>query len=94
MNEEPFDKLLEWLDLDREQAAQKHESIRQRLIRSYVCNGCGDCAEELADKTIDRVITKLQKGEVPQNYVGNKAHYFLAFASYIRQEYFRIFPRV
>ena len=89
MSQNNFDRLLEWLGPDREKAAEKYEGIRLRLIRSYVCGGCGDDAEDLADRTIDRVIRKLEKGEVPEPYIGEKAHYFLGCAAYIRQEHFR-----
>ena len=89
MNQNDLDMLLEWLGPDREKAAEKYEAIRARLIRSYRCGGCGNQAEDLADRTIDRVIRKLEKGEVPAPYVGEKAHYFLGCAPYIRQEYFR-----
>ena len=89
MSQNNFDRLLEWLGPDREKAAEKYEGIRLRLIRSYMCGGCGDDAENLADKTIDRVIRKLEKGEVPEPYIGEKAHYFLGCAAYIRQEHFR-----
>jgi DNA-directed RNA polymerase specialized sigma24 family protein len=89
MNQEPFDKLLEWLERDREQAAQKYEKIRHRLIRFFICNRCGDDAECLADETFDRVMRKLKKGEVPTPYVGEKSHYFIGFARHIAEEHER-----
>lgn len=84
-----FEKLLAWLEPEREEAAQKHEKIRLRLIKYYVCNGCGDDAEHLADRAIDRVMRKLGAGEVPEPYIGDKTLYFLAFANNLRHEHFR-----
>jgi DNA-directed RNA polymerase specialized sigma24 family protein len=52
---EAFDKLLRWLDPDREKAGEKYEDIRRRLIRFFTCRGC-DIPEELADATINRVV--------------------------------------
>ena len=87
LTQESFDELLTWLDSNREEAAAKYESIRHRLIRYFVWNGCGDQDEELTDKTFDRVAKKLEVGEVPEPFTGDKALYFLAFASNIRREH-------
>jgi len=84
-----FEGLLSWLDPDREEAARTYERIRLRLIKYFVCNSCGDDAEDLADRTIDRVMRKLTSAEVPEPYAGDKTFYFLAFASNLRHEYFR-----
>jgi DNA-directed RNA polymerase specialized sigma24 family protein len=84
--QESFERLLAWLDLDREKAAQKYEMVRNRLIKYFVCNGCGDDAEDLADKTFDRVMGKLEEREIPEPFTGDKPLYFLAFAKNIRRE--------
>lgn len=84
-----FEKLLAWLEPDREEAAQEHEKIRLRLIKYFVCNGCGDDAEHLADLAFDRVMHKLVAGKVPEPYIGEKTLYFLAFAHNLRHEHFR-----
>ena len=70
---ESFDALLEWLDPDREKAAQRYEVIRAGLIRILVSNGLSD-AEHYADVTIDRVIKRLP--EIRVTYVGDPAKYF------------------
>ena len=59
LSQEAFDALLKWLDSDREQAAMKYEEIRKRLLRSLP----DDCveAEDLADETINRVVSKLDE---------------------------------
>ena len=70
---ELFDALLEWLDPDREKAAQRYEAIRAGLIRIFVAKGVSD-AEECTDDTIDRVMKRLP--EIQADYVGDPARYF------------------
>ncbi len=89
LTQEDFDRLLQWLDPDRDQAAEKYEKIRLRLIKIFVGRGCGDDAEELADKTIDRVSRKLKAGDVPGPFVGDKAIYFQSFVNNICHERIR-----
>jgi hypothetical protein len=55
---ESFQMLLGWLDANVESAGEKYEKIRGRLIRLFVRRGCHE-AELLADRTIDRVISKV-----------------------------------
>jgi DNA-directed RNA polymerase specialized sigma24 family protein len=86
LTQESFEKLLTWLDSNREEAAAKYESTRLRLIKYFTCNGCGDQAEDLADESFDRVAKKLERGEIPEPFTGNKPLYFLAFAKNIRLE--------
>jgi hypothetical protein len=80
---EDFDKLLLWLDSDRDAAGKKYERIRYRLIRIFACRGCCD-AEDLADKCVDRVTAKIDW--LLQNYEGNPALYFYAVAKKIYLE--------
>jgi DNA-directed RNA polymerase specialized sigma24 family protein len=89
LGQESFEKLLTWLDSNREEAAAKYEGIRGRLIKYFTCNGCGDQAEDLGDETLDRVAKKLERNEIPEPFTGNKALYFLAFAKNIRLENIR-----
>ena len=86
---ESFEKLLTWLDSNREEAAVEYENIRLRLIKFFICNGCGDRAEDLADETFDRFASRLDQGEVPEPFTGDKRLYFFAFARNIRLENFR-----
>ena len=86
MNQEQFEQLLHWLDPDREKAGLKYESIRRRLIKIFVCNGC-DVPEDLADQTINRVARKLP--EIRGTYVGEPAPYFRGVASKIYLEWTR-----
>lgn len=87
LTQESFEKLLTWLDSNREEAAAKYETVRVRLVKYFVCNGCGDQDEDLADKTFDRVMKKLERNEIPEPFTGDKVLYFLAFARNIRLEH-------
>jgi len=78
LTQESFDKLLAWLDADREQAGQKYEEIRRELIRYFLIRGYYSQSEELADETINRVAQNLDK--VPEEYMSDPARYFLYIA--------------
>ncbi len=80
---EPFDALLEWLDLDREKAGQRYEVIRAGLIRIFVSKGVSD-AEYYTDEAIDRVMKRLP--EIQATYVGDPARYFHGVARNIVME--------
>ena len=84
-----FDKMLSWLDADREQAGKRYEKIRRRLIEIFASRGCQE-AEDLADETINRVARKSQ--DVAEGYVGDPAYYFYAVAKKIILEYLRAKP--
>lgn len=86
LSQEPFDRLLAWLDRDREYAGRKYEEIRYKLIKFFTCRGC-PVSEELADQTIDRVANKMS--EVAESYVGDPALYFYAVARNIYLEYLK-----
>jgi hypothetical protein len=86
--QESLEKLLAWLNSNREGGAEKYERIRLRLIKYFTCNGCGDDDEHLADETIDRVMRRLERNEVPEPFTGDKVLYFLAFAKNVRQEHY------
>jgi DNA-directed RNA polymerase specialized sigma24 family protein len=84
--QDPFDALLEWLDPDRDIAAQKYETIRAGLIRIFIAKGLSN-AEDLADEAFSRVSERLP--EIKDTYVGNPAHYFRGFARYLIMEGYR-----
>ena len=56
-----FDRLLQQLDPDREQAGLKYEAIRQKLTNLFRWRGCAQ-PEEYVDMTMDRVTRKFQEG--------------------------------
>lgn len=80
---EAFDKLLFWLNSDRDKAGEKYEKIRFRLIRIFGCQGCYD-PEDLADETINVVASKIDW--LIANYQGDPALYFYGVAKKIYLE--------
>jgi DNA-directed RNA polymerase specialized sigma24 family protein len=86
-----FERLLFWLNPDRDQAAQKYEAVRRRLIEIFASRGFSD-AERLADDTIDRVISKVEK--VSDGWVGDPAYFFLGVARKIMLENSKPAPSV
>jgi RNA polymerase sigma factor (sigma-70 family) len=89
ITQEAFDGLLNWLDANREEAAQKYEKIRTRLIKIFACRGCGE-ADELADETINRVTAKVDS--IASSYSGDPALYFYGVAQKVHLEYLRSRP--
>ena len=81
--QEGFDKLLAWLDPDREKAGQNYQRIRSRLVKIFACHGCLE-PDALADETIDRVITKIDW--LVTNYVGDPTLYFCGVARNVLKE--------
>lgn len=55
---EAFDKMLSWLDADREKAGEEYEKIRQKLIKLFKWRNCRP-EEEYADITINRVMRRI-----------------------------------
>lgn len=86
LNPQSFEKMLDWLDKDREIAGRKYEAIRLRLIKVLNYRGCLD-GESLADEAIDRVTRKIES--LAETYEGDPAYYFLSVANKIYLEYQR-----
>jgi DNA-directed RNA polymerase specialized sigma24 family protein len=86
LTQEAFDRLLDWLDPDREQAGRKYEAIRLRLIKILTSRACLE-AERLTDETMNRVTSKVE--EIAKGYVGDPALYFYAVAQKVHLEYLR-----
>jgi DNA-directed RNA polymerase specialized sigma24 family protein len=86
ITQESFDRLLRWLDPDRERAGAKYETIRRRLVAIFTSRGCHE-AEDLADETINRVTAKVH--EIAEGYTGEPALYFYGVASRVHLEYLR-----
>lgn len=89
ITQESFDKLLAWLDPDRERAGQTYEWIRLKLIKIFRCRGCAT-PEDLTDETINRVTRKMQ--EIADIYVGDPALYFYGVAHKVILEYVKKRP--
>lgn len=86
LTQESFDLLLGWLQGDREEAGQKYERIRLRLIKIFTCRGCAE-AEDLADEAINRVVSRVK--EIAATYQGDPALYFYGVANKLHLEYLR-----
>jgi RNA polymerase sigma factor (sigma-70 family) len=86
LSQEQFDALLNWLAPEREQAGQKYEEIRTRLIKIFTCRGCYE-PEDLADETINRVISRLH--EIRDQFKGDCSKYFYGVANKVHLEYLR-----
>ncbi|HEV7645021.1 MAG TPA: sigma-70 family RNA polymerase sigma factor [Pyrinomonadaceae bacterium] len=84
---EAFNTLLEWLDPDREEAGRKYEVIRGGLIKMFITRGCIE-AENLADRTIDRVATKVKK--IRDTFIGDPTGYFHGVARNIYLEHVKV----
>jgi RNA polymerase sigma factor (sigma-70 family) len=89
LNQEAFEKLLAWLNPNREQAGMKYEEIRRKLIFILTCRGC-TCPEDLADDTINRVARKIP--EIIDNYLGDPSLYFYGVTHKVHLEYVRKKP--
>jgi len=86
INPEAFEKMLLWLNENRDSAGRKYEAIRLRLIKIFSYRQCSH-AEELTDKTIDRVVQKIDA--IAKTYEGDPAFYFLKVADHIYRENLR-----
>jgi RNA polymerase sigma factor (sigma-70 family) len=86
ITKEQFDSLLSWLSSDRELAGTKYETIRGGLVRVFVSKGFND-AEDLADETINRVITRL--ADIRDTYDGEPSRYFHGVARNVLREQIR-----
>ena len=82
-SQDAFEKLLAWLDSDRDKAAEKYERIYFRLVRVFATRGRPD-AEELADQTFNVVTSKIT--ELVGSYHGEPALYFYGVGKKIYQE--------
>ena len=77
---EGFEKLLLWLNPDRDKAGESYEKIRLRLIRIFACRGCCD-PEDLADQSINVVVARIDW--LVENFRGDPALYFYGVAKKI-----------
>ncbi|MGH9762558.1 MAG: hypothetical protein ACREDR_27390, partial [Blastocatellia bacterium] len=62
LSEAALDALLRLLDPDRDEAGRKYELLRLKLIKFFRARKSPDPDED-ADKTIDRVCSKIINGE-------------------------------
>jgi len=57
------------LSPDQEDAGKKYETLRIKLVRFFEWRGCHQ-TDYCADKTIDRVMQKMDEGQVISNFIG------------------------
>jgi hypothetical protein len=74
-----------WIPTHRGQG-EKYQRVHTRLIKIFICRG-SHIAQDLADKTINRVARKL--AEIQATYVGDPAYYFAGVANFIYKESLR-----
>jgi RNA polymerase sigma factor (sigma-70 family) len=86
LSQEHFDRLLTWLDQDRERAGLAYEEIRRRLTTIFAARGCS-LPEDLADETLDRVARRV--ADIAATYSGDKAKYFFGVATNVHHEYLK-----
>ena len=84
LSPENFERLLNWLHPNREEAGQEYQRIRALLIKNFQAHGCY-LPDKLADETMDRVAQKL-KEETIEKWVGDKEPFFYRVAYYILLE--------
>lgn len=82
-SQEAFEKLLAWLDSDRDKAIEKYQQIYFRLVRIFAAKGCFD-AEDLADQTVNVVASKIDW--LRETFRGDPALFFYGVAKKIHQE--------
>jgi len=86
LTQDDFDKLLRWLDPDRDKAGEKLIKIQSRLISVYSSRGCID-PEFVADKTTNIVARKADG--LLEHYEGDPALYFYGVAKKVYLEYIK-----
>lgn len=69
LTHEAFDKLLSFLDPDRDRAGEKYETLRLKLTRFFSFRACR-AAEDRADEVFDRLTKKIAEGEEIRNVSG------------------------
>lgn len=88
---EGLEKLLMWLNPNREIAGNIYGEIHFKLTKIFARRGCSN-PEELADETIDRVIQKVP--EIEHCYKGDPALYFYGFVKYVFLDYLKRRPEL
>src|ERR1051325_8393936 len=82
---EEFEKLLKWIDPDRETAAHKLQLIQSRITKIFISRGCVD-GETLTDEVTNRVAVRIDK--VIQTYP-TPLQCLLGFIPNVHKEYLR-----
>jgi DNA-directed RNA polymerase specialized sigma24 family protein len=89
LTQDNFDRLLDWLDPDRDAAGERYVTIRSGLVNFFDYKGCLG-PEDLADETINRVARRVK--EIADTYTGDPARYFFGVAKRVHMEYLKQKP--
>lgn len=84
LTKQAFDRLLAMLDADRDQAGQKYECVRLKLVKYFQWRGTGTPDRE-ADETLNRVARRIEEGES----ISNLNAYFYGVAKLVLAESLR-----
>lgn len=90
ITQEEFNRFLNWLHPDSEQAAREYEALRRRVIGWFERRGC-PVAEELADQAFDRVIRRVAASTDPS--VIKPLPYFYRVVSNLHLEYVETYAK-
>jgi DNA-directed RNA polymerase specialized sigma24 family protein len=86
LTQESFDRLLAYLDADRDRAGEMYEKIRLKLTKFFRWHGCA-LPDEYVDRTINRVARRIHEGA--SLHVSNPYLYFHGVALNVLREYWR-----
>ena len=81
MTQDAFEKLLNSLSPDRDEAGAQYEIFRRKLVRFFEWRAI-DSPEDYADETINRVARRIAEGQV----IGNIKSYFYGVARMVFME--------
>jgi RNA polymerase sigma factor (sigma-70 family) len=84
LTQDEFNKLLSFLDSDREIAGEKYKALHLRLVSFFERRGCSS-SEDMADETMTRSARRLNEGV--EIYSNDPAAFFLGVARHVLQEY-------
>ena len=79
--QQSFEKLLAVFDSDSDKAGEIYVNVRLKLLRYFERNGVTE-AERYVDVTLDRVMRRLDEGEI----IANIMAFIYTVASYVRME--------
>ena len=85
-DQQSFERFLKWLDPDKKKAGDRYETLRKKLVSFFEWRQCFH-AEECTDIVIDRVISKVARGE--EIHTPNPYLYVLGVARNVLREYWK-----
>jgi DNA-directed RNA polymerase specialized sigma24 family protein len=86
ITEDALNKLLAFLDSDRDRAGEKYEQVRRKLTKLFQWRGCSN-PDEYVDRTVDRVARRIAGGS--ELKADNRYLYFYGVALNVLKEHWR-----